>query len=491
MAILQGFINGAYRSRSLKAAADRCMNLMPIAIDKTYGPSGARAYLIGTPGRNLFSNLNSGTAQGLYEANGRCFAVCGGRVYEVFADGTNATIGGNLGTLQAASMSNNPTQLIIVCGPGFIVNLNGVAALTPIPITDGFSLASTVTFQDSYFIASVQNTALASAPGSTKFIISAPNDGLVWNGLDFGNKEGGPDPLAAVLSVQKILWLIGTKTCEPYWNNGVSTPPFIPIQGMLRDVGTAAYMSPAIVGSEACWLAQDKRGTGYVVSTQNVNAIRISTYGIEDAIQGYIRDGYGISDAIGSSYQENGQIFYKLDFPAANASWVFDSTMREWHERGLWSSQQDRYLVDRGRFQCFCFGKHLTLSDNGIVYNQSQNFYDDGGDDIRRLRVAPHQSNENTNIEYSHLQLDLERGTAPLGVNPLYTLRYSDTGGELWSQDKIVSAGLTGKYKYPRCIWRQLGSGRDRVHEISTVSRSAQAWIAAYYDSKASTETSG
>lgn len=494
---LAGFIGPSATARSSKAVCDRSVNVFCERVDSGTGLSGAKYYLLGTPGLKTFSDLHAGVAQGLYEAAGRCFAVCGGRVFEVFIDGTNAQIGGAIGTLQPASMAANPKQLIIVVGPGYIVNLQGAATLTPIPWSDdttGFTLASTVTFQDAYFIVSVQNAPVAvpnSAPLPTRFFISGLNDGFAWNGLDFGAKQGANDPLACVLSTQKILWLIGTQTCEPWWNSGAANFPFLPIQGMLREVGTAAYMSPAVVGSELCWLAQDKRGTGYVVSTQNVNAVRISTYAVENAIQQYLANGAIISDAVGSSYQEDGHLFYKLDLPNAGATWVFDATERLWHERGFWDSEAVQYRPTLGRYQCFCFGKHLTLSDNGKIYQQDAKFYDDDGIPIRRLRRAPHLSNEGENLRFNSFTVEMQRGTVPQDVDPLMIMRYSSDGGFTWSNERQISAGKVGEFNYPRVRWRMTGSGRDRVYEVSTTMASQVALIAAYIDTEPSTEKSG
>lgn len=497
MSILAGFCGPSYVARSSKAANDKSMNLYPDLIEPGTGLSGARYYLIGTPGLKEFANLGPRVAQGMYEANGRCFAVCGGRVFEVFADGTSVQIGSPLAGVQPVSMANNPFQLIIVNGPGYIVNLKGPPTLTQIPWSDattGFTLASTVTFQDSYFIVSVINAPMAavnSVPPSTQFNISAPNDGLTWNALDFADKQGYSDQLQTALSTQKILWLIGSQTCEPWWNNVNNNFPFQPIQGMLREHGTAAYLSPAVVGDEIFWLAQDKRGTGYVISTQNVNAVRVSTYAVEFAIQQYIANGHIISDAVGSSYQEDGHLFYKLDFPSADATWCFDATTRLWHERGFWDSHAFKYRKTLGRFQCYCFGKHLTLGDDGIVYDQSLNHFDDNCAPIRRLRRAPHQSNENTNVRYAHLTLEMERGDVRQGLEPEMTLRYSNDGGKTYSYARSVPAGRVGEYNYPRVRWRMTGSGRDRVNEITSSAAMQHAWIAAYLDDDPSTEKSG
>ena len=88
--------------------------------------------------------------------------------------------------------------------------------------------------------------------------------------------------------------------------------------------------------------------------------------------------------------------------------------------------------------------------------------------DIRRLRRAPHLSDEQKWLFHRKFQLDLETG---VGLNdgqgecPQIMLRWSDDGGHTWSNEHWRSAGRMGQYKR-RAIWRVLGRSRDRIYEI-------------------------
>lgn len=87
---------------------------------------------------------------------------------------------------------------------------------------------------------------------------------------------------------------------------------------------------------------------------------------------------------------------------------------------------------------------------------------------IRRLRRAPHISREAMRLGFDKFTLELETGlglTTGLGSDPQIMLRFSDDGGQTWTSERWVSAGLIGRYK-ARPIWRRLGQSRDRVFEI-------------------------
>src|SRR5262245_52203076 len=102
---------------------------------------------------------------------------------------------------------------------------------------------------------------------------------------------------------------------------------------------------------------------------------------------------------------------------------------------------------------------------------------------IRRLRRAPHVSDEDRQIVYRAFELDLERGTAlpsGQGAAPQVTLRCSRDGGETWSEPVRMAAGAIGEYT-ARCLARRLGVARDMVFEV-TVSDPipwtlVQAWL--------------
>lgn len=102
----------------------------------------------------------------------------------------------------------------------------------------------------------------------------------------------------------------------------------------------------------------------------------------------------------------------------------------------------------------------------------------------RRLRRAPHLSDEQVWMFYRQLQIDLQAGvglSSGQGEDPLLMLRYSDDGGHTWSDIITVSAGRQGKTR-ARAMFRRLGRSRDRVFEVSVSDPVPWFLIDAYLD---------
>ena len=106
---------------------------------------------------------------------------------------------------------------------------------------------------------------------------------------------------------------------------------------------------------------------------------------------------------------------------------------------------------------------------------------------LRWMRRAPHLVDRDTLVTYGRLELDMQRGVTPQGLNPKVMMRYSDDGAFTWSNEHWASPGKTGKYKN-RVMWRQLGSGRDRVFEVSGTDPIEKALVGAYVRTTPSTE---
>jgi hypothetical protein len=108
---------------------------------------------------------------------------------------------------------------------------------------------------------------------------------------------------------------------------------------------------------------------------------------------------------------------------------------------------------------------------------------------IRRLRRAPHVSNENVRIFYRKFELDLERGiglaTGP-GSDPEVMVRVSRDGGHTWGEPMRMGAGRMGEYT-TRVIARRLGQARDTVFEVTVSDPVAWSLVQAWLDLEAGT----
>jgi len=447
-----GFCGPTYSSQSLIADAQRCVNFYPEVIESQLGKSMVALYP--TPGLKVFCTLAGPSVRGQAAINGRCFAVSGGVLSEVFGNGTSAAVGNLANDGLPVSMTASPTQLLVAsAGHGYVYDLgSGVFTADPANLVN----PAMVAYFDSYFV-SIQG-------GTNKFQISTPLDATNWSGLNVIPIQVFPDNLVAMVVDHREMWVFGQTKSTVYYDSGSSSIFDVNPNAGVIEQGLEAAVSVCRCDNTIYWLGNDERGAAVAYRANGYTPQRISNHAIECAWSQYPTR----KDAIGYSYQEQGHTFWVLQFPSGKATWVFDAATQMWHERAyLNNGALEAHL---GQNHVYAFGKHLVGDrQSGNIYQISLSFYDDAGKAIRRMRRAPHISVEQQWIFHNQLQVDVEAGLglqSGQGSDPKLMLRWSDDGGKTWSNEYMAGAGKAGQYK-ARAIWRRLGRGRDRVYEIS------------------------
>lgn len=466
------FVGPTYVSESVNVDAQRTVNLYPEMVES--GTGKARVVLYGTPGLSTFCTLPTSPIRGMFAGDNRLFVAAGTGLYEVFGNGTYSSMGtvANDASNSPVQMWPNGTQLFVVsAGYAYIHNGTTLAA-APVPADPAISpaqpggqsgTARTGTFLDGYYIASKFS--------SKKFFISSINDGTTWDALDFASKEGYPDAINAVLSYQSELWLFGDQTTEVWVNDGSADFPFRRQPGAFIHEGCVATFSPIGLGTNVGWLGGDATGRTVAWIAQGYQPQRVSTHAVEQAWNGYGT----VADATSWTYTDRGHVFWVLTFPTAGATWVYDLVTKMWHERAsLTSGALGQY---RARCNAYVFDRQLVGAYNsGKLYSLLANVYLDDGQPIRRIRTAPHISEEQLRAFYHRFQLDMEVG---LASGATVSLDWSDDGGHTFNTPINKSLGTTGAYKQ-RVIWNRLGSSRDRVFRVTTEAAQRVALIDAY-----------
>jgi hypothetical protein len=174
-----------------------------------------------------------------------------------------------------------------------------------------------------------------------------------------------------------------------------------------------------------------------------------------------------VGDAVAFTYQLEGHEFYVVTFPSVNLTWVYDASTREWHKWLKWNNGS------YGRHPANCqvlFQGLILVGDyqNGNIYALDNAVYADNGTTIRRLRRCPHLVSDFNQQFFERLQIQFQPGVGletGQGMDPQAILRWSNDGGETWSNEHARSIGKVGKYRN-RAIWRKLGTARDRVFEF-------------------------
>jgi hypothetical protein len=464
------FVGPSYESQALMQMGARTVNMYT---EKVGVPGGKSATsLMSCPGLPDFATTSNAGGRGIFaEESGRLFVVMGAGLDEIAANGTVTPRG-------AVAVDASPAQLAANGKDELLVASGGVGKLLNL-LTGAFTTVVTgITF------CGVVDTFLIGLDGTTGTMkISEASDGMTWDPGQVQQRSAAADPWIAMIVIDRKIYFFGAKTGEVWANVGASPFPFQLLSGAFFEIGIEAPFSLAPLGSSFAWLGGSERGDGRVYAMSGYTPTPISNEAIEWAIQGY-KDAGRIDDAIGWSYDRIGHSFYVLEFPTARKTWVFDGVTQQWHERGLWSPDDNALLAYRPRFQASCFRKNIVLDSQAAkAYYLSENVYTDvGGRTLLRMRRLPHYSNENKNFNLDYVELECQRGvglTQGQGADPLVTLAVSWDGGATYGNDRTASLGKKGEYAQ-RVRWDRCGQGSDLVMALTCSDPVAARWFDLY-----------
>ena len=447
-----GVVGGSSQQYSLPFNAERSVNLHAV-LDK----SGKKpASLYSRPGNRIFTNVGAGNGRvGFEAANGRVFSVSGAEVYELFADGTY-TLRGNLltssGNLTAAE---NGFQLAICDGTDLYILTYATNVLVRV-VNPNLPSAFSVVFIDGYFIV---NRSL----NSGIFQISAPYDGLSWAALDFATAESSPDSLIRVLNVFGQLWLFGDTSTEIWSNTGAAAFPFQRLNSSASlAVGTVAPYSVLELDNTAFWVGKDTNGAGIVYRAEGFSPLRISTEAIELRLQ----SAPDISSIKAMAYQEAGHIYYILTGGGMETALVYDVSIKLWCE---WSylNSFGQYELPLTNYLFYAFGKTLALDKNsGKIYQQSQQFFSDNGEEIARDRIFTHIFDNGNPFLIKNLTINFETGVGNSNLpDPKVMLYLSNDGGRTFYTYYECALGKIGEFLSRVVFWR-LGRHRQCTFRV-------------------------
>lgn len=477
MARYPGFVGPSYTLANKIAAYDQTFNWFP---SKVESGTGAADYILDpAPGFREYCELGDTPTRGFFSLNGASFGVGGENLYLL-----PTTLGGSP-VLRASGLSNVNNQLVTMAGngdAGFQIMIQSDSKLYCFDVrTDTLTVIpdiepSAVAFQDGFFLALDSTT--------SSLYLSAPEDGTSWDPLDVTQRNDSPDKWVAMLARPKEIWLFGSQTTSVYYNDGNSGFPFVPNPSVAIPKGTPSPASVALIeGSAPIWLADDlsvRMANGYT-------PVRVSTHAVEYAISQYET----VTDADGFVYSDQGHEFYVLNFPTAQATWVYDKTSGLWHQRGRWNG----LTFDVSPVWGYTFGYNTHLvgdRTSGVVYEMTQDVSTDtdGVSGLRRVRRAPHLTQELKRTTYYNFQLHMEVGlglTSGQGSDPLVMLRWSNDGGQSFGNLYTERAGGVGQFTR-RVIWSgSQGQGRDRVFEVSVSDPIPWRLVDAFLDARVGT----
>jgi len=454
---------GYYESESAPLSAQRCINWIPV-VPQIDGALNNRA-LIGSPGLVAFSTLEVGNRGG-HVMDGVPYFVNGSTLYSVASTG----VATSRGTIQAGgrvSMADNGQYLVIVVpgGPSYVYD-NSAATLTVISDTD-FRAASSVAFKDGYFV--------FSAFDGSVFFISALNDPLTYNALDFGAAEISPDDIVSVHVNHNELFVIGETTTELFQNIGGADFPFQRISGANIQKGSHARFGVVEYDNTFLFIGGglNERTAIWRVSGSS-SAVKISTAAIDQAIQEFTAD--EISGAFAWTYSERGSFFAGFTFEGASPSktFVYDVTSSALSGKPVWHERQSGVVDGRWRVNSIvrAYGKLLVGDMSTATIGEiDRDTFTEYGEAIMRQRSSQPFFAEGLPVFSGELALTMESGVGlntGQGSDPQIRLDWSDDGGRTFSSEFFRSYGGVGKYEVVP-TWRRLGRfPQQRVLRFTT-----------------------
>lgn len=462
------FIGASNTMRNRRFDCERTVNMYLEGIPQNSPASGKdneTMTLVGTPGLKLLMTLGTGPIRAIYSVstNNKVYVVSGYQIFVLDATLLNPVLVGtmltNTGPVSIADNGVSGQTIVFVDGAyGYYSTLTGVPSLTQI-VSANFYPASTVSFQDGYFI--------FCQTGTSYFFLSDLY-AITFPALNMANKSGDSDILIATITNNRELYLLGQNTIEMWWNYGASgSTPFARQAGKFSQNGCISAATVVRINNTIMWLGSNPQGGLVVYEMQNESAVRVSTNAVEFSIQNT-----GVSPIAASAYawQIEGHYFYTLNVPGANTTWLYDIMS------GQWTEMQSNIKGTIGRHLGSCHANYLgthLVGDyvSGNLYAYDFNTYTDGGNPIMRIRQAPHIADNQNMVFYKLLQIDLQPGTGLVAgvanaIAPSIMLEISDDGGMTFGMPLYATMGAAGQF-LTRARFQRLGKSRDRVFRVS------------------------
>lgn len=444
--------SGHYISESLPISAQECTNWY-VNIPQV---EGARTpeNLFGTPGYvqqavvgdpDLITNANRGSKR----FKDRPYFVQGGSLHRLESDFATTSLG-TIEGIGRVSMAENGLQLMILVpgGKGYIFT-DDPDTLTEITdpdfIANGTPLQ--VVYIDGYFCCTTNEK---------KFIISALNDGLAWDALDFGTAESSPDPVVSPVVSKNQLFICGDISTEGFTNIGGAGFPF-QRSGLFLDHGVFAPFSVVQANDTFMFIGGREAESPAIWQLVDTRMEKVSTTAIDTILQGFTLA--EVQSAFAYTYAQKGGYFIAFNLPTTTV--VYDQVTGRWHERRSRIVRPDSTVVDERLRVNSVVGSYGRLfvgdSQDGRIGEMDPGVYTEYGDSvIRTVASRPYHALEKP-FTLPLLELTMESGVGNIAVpDPKVRMDISTDGGRTFRDDRTRSIGKAGEYGR-RTVWRRNG----------------------------------
>lgn len=446
------FIGQAYQNRSIPVSSQRCINWYP-----ELEPEEARNVITlqAVSGTNLFLDIavsDIDFIRGMYFSHQLqlLYVVSGNELYEVQENGAS-TLRGTIPGSAAVIMSDNGFQIGIANSLQYLVYDSSTEILSNVLDSGGGPLViRDIGFLDGRFILMEQDQ---------RYFITAPNDALTVNALDFDEVEGNPDALAGLVVANRRIWFGGEDSFENYFDSpqlaAAGEFPIARVDGGSKNgYGLAGLLAKVVQDSAPYWCSND----GRIYRMNGYSAERISHFGVENSIRTYP----SITDCEASQWTENGHRFVAFSFPAGGETWVYDATSGMWHQR---SSGLDGGIWDVNFVETAWNRVIVGSRSSDKLGELDLDTFTEFGASMKARRTTPVIHAQQNVIFYGRLELLMESGRSSINDGAQAALRWSDDGGVTFGNFVFESLGKIGEYQN-RLVWYGLGDAVNRVYDL-------------------------
>lgn len=336
-----------------------------------------------------------------------------------------------------------------------------------------------------YYVASVVSSStftISTTDGGAAITFSTTGIANIYvtnNGqLQLGSITSHPGTIVACNTLHRRLFLFSQNFTEVWENAGLGTNlPFRRNNSLLMEVGTPATACISVGFDRMFFLAQDKDGLASVMEVRGTESIPVSNRALDFQLAQYAANpATGVADARGILVKENGLIFYRLNFTAANHTFVLNVSMStqdspKWHEEEILNGNRHP-----AQTHVYFDGVNYYGAYNSATFYiiDSDNATNDG-QQIRRMRIGRQMTPKGYNrLRIDRFHVDLLQGSLSTGslgfvagtsdlvpyapnAQPTVYLSYSKDGAQTFGSNLHSTMGKIGERTH-RTVWRKLGT---------------------------------
>lgn len=262
------------------------------------------------------------------------------------------------------------------------------------------ALVQDITFQDSYFFFSLQE--------SNEFKLSGVNDGLSVE-QDFSGLANGRN--VAIAALEQQIWVFTNSDINIFFDTGSFPNIYAKSRTLAPNYGCLSKLSVSVDYGRICWLGTTDTSSPFIATSEGARPTIISNENL-DFLLDEVTDP---TTAIGLLYQLDGHIFYHIYFPSDNFGIVYDFETKVSSK----ITYQD-YITSLAKLNNIYYA---TLVNSNKLYEFDVSITEENGICVNRYVMTPTYFRDGKQFGIKELNCYMETGFSSHGSVELYISR--------------------------------------------------------------------